>query len=87
MAIFNSYVKLPEGQCLLPPLAKTMVLQCFLDNTEQKHWYLRNFRHDFPCKSHKTHVNYSVLGLILGFVTGGGGGPQMNSNRLNTVIR
>ena len=45
-------------------------LQCFLDNTEQKHWYLRNFRHDFPCKSHRTHVNYSVLGLILGFVTG-----------------
>ena len=37
----------------------------------------------FPCKSHKTHVNYSVLGLILGFVTGWRGGPQMNSNRLN----
>ena len=30
-----------------------------------------------PCKSHKTHVNYSVLGLIFGFVTwwrGGGWG-------------
>ena len=28
----------------------------------------------FPCKSHKTHVNYSVLGLLLGFVTGWRGG-------------
>ena len=24
----------------------------------------------FPCKSHNTHVNYSVLGLTLGFLTG-----------------
>jgi len=27
-----------------------------------------------PCKSHKTHVNYSVLGLLLGFVSGWRGG-------------
>ena len=39
-----------------------------------------------PCKSHKTHVNYSVWGLILGFVTGGGGVPEMNSNRLNHQV-
>ena len=28
----------------------------------------------FPCQRHETTVNYSVLGLLLGFVEAGGGG-------------
>ena len=79
----------------VPRKAKTTVftmcyLQCFLDSTEQKHRYLRSFRHVersyFSMQSHKAHVNYNVLGLILGFVTGWGGGPEMNSNRLNNQV-
>ena len=37
----------------------------------------------FPCESHKTRVNYSVLGLILGFVTRL---SKMNSNFLNNQV-
>ena len=41
----------------------------------------------FPCQRHKNTVNYSVLGLLLGFVEGAeGGGPEMNSNRLNNQV-
>jgi len=68
---------------------KTRYLQCFLDSTEQKHWYLRSFRHVarsfFHEKSHKNNV-YKLQCLGSDFrVCDGVAGPEMNSNRLKKI--
>ena len=39
----------------------------------------------FPCRSHKTRVNYNVWGLILSLWQGGGA-SRMNSNLLNNQV-
>ena len=75
-----------------PGSKKTQYLQCFLDSTEQNTGICEVFgmlqEVIFPCRSHKTHVNYTFLGLILRFCdrVGWGEGPEMNSNRLNNQV-
>ena len=58
------------------------IYNVFFAQTEQKQWYLRSSQHVTRSTFSMPKAIYSVLGLLLGFVEGAEGGPQMNSNRL-----
>ena len=56
-------------------------LQCFLDNTEQKHWYLRNVRHDFSMQKSQNPCKLQCFGSDFRVCDGVRGVSKMNSNR------
>ena len=56
----------------------TVYLQCFLDSTEQKHWYLRRFRHvarsDFLMQKSQNPCKLQYFGSVFRVCDGVEGG-------------